>query len=136
MKPHDWNSHIAAMISVIGSPQFPEELVRTLRARVAFDYSVMFAYRGDAPPIDLFDDFPANKRRIFVTMYRRDPTCSTRSFWHVRAASIPACTACASSRPTGSTRASISAPTTCRRALPRRSATSSTCRAASRRWCR
>ena len=73
MKLHEWNTHIAAVISVIGTPQFPEELVRALRARVAFDYSVMFAYRGDAPPIDLFDDFPANKRRIFVTMYQEGP---------------------------------------------------------------
>src|SRR5690606_39948028 len=44
---HEWNTHIAAVISVIGTPQFPEELVRALRARVAFDYSVMFAYRGE-----------------------------------------------------------------------------------------
>lgn len=44
-----------------------------LRSLVPFDYAVMFAYRGEARPIDLYDDFPGGKRRIFVTEYQEGP---------------------------------------------------------------
>jgi DNA-binding CsgD family transcriptional regulator len=44
-----------------------------LRQVADFDYSVMFAYSGDARPIDLFDNFPSSKRRTFVTMYQEGP---------------------------------------------------------------
>ncbi len=33
----------------------------------------MFAYCGDAWPLDLYDDFPATKRRVFVTIYQEGP---------------------------------------------------------------
>ncbi len=68
-----WYGRLAAVIASIGSPQFPEELVGALRELTPFDYSVMFAYKGESPPLDLYDDFPANKRRVFVTMYQEGP---------------------------------------------------------------
>jgi DNA-binding CsgD family transcriptional regulator len=68
-----WNEEVGAIISAIGSPGFPDALVAALRGVVPFDYSVMFAYCGDARPIDLYDDFPTTKRRVFVTMYQEGP---------------------------------------------------------------
>ncbi len=40
---------------------------------VAFDFSVMFAYRGDDRPLDLFDNFGALNREVFVTIYQEGP---------------------------------------------------------------
>lgn len=61
------------MIKSIGSPQFHEILAATLRQLVDFDYTVIFAYYKDVPPIDVYDDFPSRKRKIFVTMYQEGP---------------------------------------------------------------
>lgn len=61
------------MIDAIGTPGFPGEIASALRLLARFDYSVMFAYGGDARPLDLYDDFPANKRRIFVSTYQEGP---------------------------------------------------------------
>lgn len=69
----NWNEEIGAVIAALGSPDFPNALVGALRSLVPFDYSVMFAFFGDARPIDLYDDFPAKKRRVFVTMYQEGP---------------------------------------------------------------
>jgi len=68
-----WNASIGTVIASIGTPEFAGDLVTALRGLVRFDYSVMFAYCGDARPLDLYDDFPANKRRVFVTMYQEGP---------------------------------------------------------------
>lgn len=73
MSLETWNRGLAAAIAALGTPSFPAELVAALRQLVGFDYSVMFAYGGDARPIDLFDNFPAGKRRVFVTMYQEGP---------------------------------------------------------------
>jgi len=69
----NWNTAIADTIGALDSPEFPERLVAALRDQIDFDYSVMFAYCGDARPIDLFDDFPLAKRRVFVTAYQEGP---------------------------------------------------------------
>ena len=69
----DWNNALGETIGALGSPDFPGRLVAALRGRIDFDYSVMFAYCGDARPIDLFDDFPLPKRRVFVTDYQEGP---------------------------------------------------------------
>ncbi|NNE22670.1 MAG: helix-turn-helix transcriptional regulator [Rhizobiales bacterium] len=69
----NWNSAVAEAIMAIGTPPFAEKLVAALRGVATFDYSVMFAYSGDARPIDLHDDFPAGKRRVFVTAYQEGP---------------------------------------------------------------
>jgi DNA-binding CsgD family transcriptional regulator len=61
------------VIGAIGTPRFPSEIAGALRHLVHFDYTVMFAYCGDARPLDLYDDFPASKRRIFVTTYQEGP---------------------------------------------------------------
>ncbi|SMF51587.1 DNA-binding transcriptional regulator, CsgD family [Tistlia consotensis] len=68
-----WNQGLAGAVSAIGSPQFPAELVAALKRLAVFDYSVMFAYCGDVRPIDLYDNFPAGKRRVFVDLYQEGP---------------------------------------------------------------
>jgi DNA-binding CsgD family transcriptional regulator len=68
-----WNEEVGDVIAAIGSPDFAAVLVEALRRLVPFDYSVIFAYCGDARPIDLYDDFPTAKRRIFVTKYQEGP---------------------------------------------------------------
>ncbi len=68
-----WNQAVADSIAAIGTPPFAETLVTLLRGIAAFDYSVMFAYCGEARPLDLYDDFPINKRRVFVTSYQEGP---------------------------------------------------------------
>ena len=64
---------VGDVITAIGTPQFASRLVAALKALTPFDYSVMFAYRGDERPIDLYDNFPAAKRRIFVSNYQEGP---------------------------------------------------------------
>ncbi len=62
-----------AAIAAIGSPEFPAALAEVLRGVAPFGHIVAFAYRGALPPTDLYDDFPTDKRRIFVTDYQERP---------------------------------------------------------------
>ncbi|MGE3872358.1 MAG: LuxR C-terminal-related transcriptional regulator [Parvibaculaceae bacterium] len=68
-----WNDSLAAAVSAIGTSRFPTSLVAALAHVVPFDYSVIFAYCGNARPLDLFDNFPAAKRRVFVDDYQAGP---------------------------------------------------------------
>jgi DNA-binding CsgD family transcriptional regulator len=47
--------------------------VDTMKSLVAFDYSVLFAYRGAERPIDLYSTFDAGDYDIFVRMYQDGP---------------------------------------------------------------
>jgi len=67
------SEHVGDIITAIGSADFAPRLVAALKALIPFDYSVMFAYRDNERPIDLYDDFPASKRRIFVANYQEGP---------------------------------------------------------------
>jgi DNA-binding CsgD family transcriptional regulator len=44
-----------------------------LKDIVEYDYTVIFGYLGTARPLDLFDDFPKAKRKIFVEDYQEGP---------------------------------------------------------------
>jgi DNA-binding CsgD family transcriptional regulator len=68
-----WNDTLAAAIGAIGTSGFATNLVAALAQVVPFNYSVIFAYSGSARPVDLFDNFPAAKRRIFVDDYQAGP---------------------------------------------------------------
>ncbi len=70
---HAWHEEIAKVIKSIRTPDYPHRLVDALGRLVAFDFSVMFAYRGDDRPLDLFDNFGAKRRAIFVTLYQEGP---------------------------------------------------------------
>lgn len=61
------------VVGAIGTPAFPAALAALLRGVVPYTYTVIFGYCGPARPLDLFDDFPAGKRRVFVTDYQEGP---------------------------------------------------------------
>jgi len=69
----DWNHAAAAMIDGLGAPDLPELLARGLRSLVAYDYTVVFGYRGTVTPLHLFDDFPPDRRRLHVEEYLVGP---------------------------------------------------------------
>lgn len=61
-------------IAAIGTAvDFPPAMADALRIVAPYTYTVIFAYRGNERPLDLFDDFPGSKRRIFVTDYQEGP---------------------------------------------------------------
>lgn len=68
-----WNQLVADVVSALGTPLYMERLIDALRFRVEFNNVVMFGYRGDSRPIDLYDDFSTAKRRIFVSRYQEGP---------------------------------------------------------------
>jgi DNA-binding CsgD family transcriptional regulator len=61
------------LIDAVGTKGFPAALVDLLRLTVPYSYTVVFGYGDAARPVDLFDDFPARKRKIFVTDYLEGP---------------------------------------------------------------
>ncbi len=68
-----WNDSLAMTVSAIGTTDFAPVLIEALKQVAPFNYSVIFAYCSSARPIDLFDTFPAAKRRIFVDNYQAGP---------------------------------------------------------------
>lgn len=61
------------LIESIGAEHYPAALADLLRLAVPYSYTVAFGYLGAARPLDLFDDFPTNKRKVFVTDYLVGP---------------------------------------------------------------
>jgi DNA-binding CsgD family transcriptional regulator len=64
---------LAEAIRQLDGPQFAPALARALRQVAPYDYTVIFGYRGEDRPIDLYDDFGKDKRDIFVTVYQGGP---------------------------------------------------------------
>jgi len=62
-----------ALIDAIGTDQFAQTLSDALKGIAPFDYTVVFGYFGAARPMDLFDDFPRGKRKVFVEDYQEGP---------------------------------------------------------------
>lgn len=62
-----------AIVGAIGTGEFAPSLTAFLQAVAPYTYTVVFGYCGSAPPLDLYDDFPASKRRVFVTDYQEGP---------------------------------------------------------------
>jgi DNA-binding CsgD family transcriptional regulator len=60
-------------IAAIGTDAFPAALSALLRAVSPYNYTVIFGYNGKSQPIDLFDDFPKGKRKVFVSDYQEGP---------------------------------------------------------------
>jgi DNA-binding CsgD family transcriptional regulator len=69
--PH-W-AQAAEVVAALDSPVLPKTLAEMLRHVAPFTYTVMFGYHGTARPIDLYDDFPPGKRKVFVTDYQAGP---------------------------------------------------------------
>lgn len=61
------------LIAAIGTEDFAAALTGLLQAAAPYTYTVVFGYCGSARPLDLYDDFPASKRQIFVTDYQEGP---------------------------------------------------------------
>ncbi|MDH5797045.1 MAG: helix-turn-helix transcriptional regulator [Paracoccaceae bacterium] len=69
----DWIDPTGDLINSIGENGFASTLVGALRKVAQFDYAVVFGYLGTNRPLDLFDNFPAKKRKIFVEDYQEGP---------------------------------------------------------------
>lgn len=61
------------MIAALGTSEMPNALAGLLRSITTYDFTVMFAYRGFARPIPLFDDFPSDRRTVHVSDYNEGP---------------------------------------------------------------
>lgn len=57
----------AEVVAALDSPLLPQALAEVIRQVAPFTYTVMFGYYRTAQPLDLYDDFPTGKRKIFVT---------------------------------------------------------------------
>jgi hypothetical protein len=66
-------TQLGEVVATIGQPAFPERLAQFLRGVAPYSYTVIFGYHGTAAPVDLFDDFPEGKRRVFVGDYQEGP---------------------------------------------------------------
>ncbi len=67
-----------AFSATIGKPamsdaEFGEIFRQMMAAIVRFDYIVVFAYRGQERPIDLYSTFDPKEHIIFVTLYQAGP---------------------------------------------------------------
>ena len=69
----NWAEATGTLIENIGQKDFAEHLSKALKRIEKFDYIVIFGYLGAARPLDLFDDFPKVKRKIFVEDYQEGP---------------------------------------------------------------
>ncbi len=63
----------AEVVAAQGSPILPKTLAELLRQVAPYSNTVMFGYRGADQPMELYDDFPPGKRKIFVTDYQAGP---------------------------------------------------------------
>ena len=68
-----WAEATGELISAIGFDDFAAKLTCALKGIAPFDYTVVFGYLGSARPLDLYDDFPSGKRRVFVEDYQEGP---------------------------------------------------------------
>lgn len=69
----NWIEATGPLIQSIGSKGFSKSLSHLLQEIAPYDYTVIFGYHGTARPMDLFDDFPRQKRKVFVEDYQEGP---------------------------------------------------------------
>lgn len=68
-----WSPLAGEVVSALDTAGLPPALAGLLRQTAPFTYMVIFGYSGTERPIDLYDDFPQAKRKIFVTDYQAGP---------------------------------------------------------------
>lgn len=83
-----WHANLAAALAALETQEFAPALIRALAGVAEFDFSVIFGYRGEARPIDLFDNFPAERRDIFVADYQAGPYLLD-PFYHASRSRVP-----------------------------------------------
>jgi DNA-binding CsgD family transcriptional regulator len=66
-------ARVGETIAAIHQPGLPAAVAALLRSVAPYSYTVIFGFHGTARPLDLFDDFPAARRKIFVTDYQEGP---------------------------------------------------------------
>jgi DNA-binding CsgD family transcriptional regulator len=71
-EPSLW-TRTGSLIARIGRDGFAQALTGFLQAVAPYTYTVVFGYRGSNRPMDLYDDFPAFRRQVFVTDYQEGP---------------------------------------------------------------
>jgi len=69
----DWMEQAGRLVEDIGTPGFPKTLASGLRDLAPCDYMVIFGYVGAARPLDLYDDFPPDRRLMHVEEYQEGP---------------------------------------------------------------
>lgn len=69
----DWFEDAGRIVDRIGTPEFPRALAQGLRKVADYDFTVIFGYVGSACPLDLYDDFPPERRRMHVAEYQEGP---------------------------------------------------------------
>lgn len=69
----DWAPLAGEVVASLETPVLPGALARLLRQVAPFSYAVTFGYCGPDRPVDLHDDFPPGKRKVFVTDYQAGP---------------------------------------------------------------
>ncbi|WP_240722593.1 helix-turn-helix transcriptional regulator [Poseidonocella sp. HB161398] len=69
----DWVAGSAAVVDALGTQAFPRALTDAMRCVVPFEFTVVFGYFRDSRPLDIYDDFPAAKRRVMVDDYQEGP---------------------------------------------------------------
>lgn len=73
MNTSAWAPLAGAVVGALETADLPTALTSLLRQIAPYSYTVIFGYSGTARPIDLHDDFPIAKRKIFVTDYQAGP---------------------------------------------------------------
>ena len=69
----EWMEPAGRIVASIGTPGFASTLAAGLREITPYDYTVIFGYVGSARPLDLYDDFPPDRRRLHVEEYQEGP---------------------------------------------------------------
>lgn len=68
-----WDEQIAEAILSLGESKFWPKLEDALKCLVNFDFVVIFGYRGDETPVNLYDSFGPTRLDIHVTKYLEGP---------------------------------------------------------------
>lgn len=64
---------LGAAIAALGTAAFCTALTDWLRSVVPYTFTVVFGYRGDSRPVEIHDDFPTARRKVFVSDYVEGP---------------------------------------------------------------
>ncbi|MGK8234434.1 response regulator transcription factor [Roseovarius sp. MS2] len=85
----DWFETSARAVSALGTPGFASALTTALRSIVPYEFTVIFAYYRDHKPLDLYDDFPAAKRKVMVDDYQEGPYLLDPFYLNAAAPTLP-----------------------------------------------
>jgi hypothetical protein len=73
MKFRGWHNASARVLTALGTPEFASTITTAIHTIVPYEFTVIFAYYCDSKPIDIYDDFPALKRKVMVEEYQEGP---------------------------------------------------------------